>query len=107
MNDRVRIDTDVLEEDAQAVWQEASRVLSVEMRDIPELSTAAFGCVQGMESASGMYRSTREELQIYLDKGSQEFLRFKELLLRTVLAYKEQHGATQDEMDRLMRGLPE
>lgn len=94
MCDDATIDTDVLETDATEIWGDASEVMASAKDDIPALPASARGMVPGMREAPNLYQSSREALQEYYATGSEEFSNFKDLLLKTVIAYKVAEGAS-------------
>jgi|SRR5690625_861309 len=105
MCDDVTIDTDVLETDATEIWGDASEVMASAKNEIPAIPASAFGMVPGMSEAPNLYQSSREALQEYYETGSEEFSNFKDLLLKTVIAYKAAEGASQEEIESLKKEL--
>ena len=105
MNDDITINGTVLEDDAEKVWQAGSDALLAMRQDLPYLVGGVFSTIPGSRAAAKHYDTARTRLQDYLKDGSDEFLKFEHLLLKTVLIYLEQHDASMDDIARIQKEL--
>ena len=101
MTDEAIVNTAVLEADAEKLWEAASATMRSAGQKVPAVPVSAFGFVPGMEKAGSLYEKSRQALKKYCEGGGTEFHHFEALLLRTIIVYKQSHGASQAEIDRL------
>lgn len=100
MSDAV-IDIDVMTDDAENVWEEASeRVLGMK-RSLPDIASSDFSLPFDYSVMSRAYCDAVAELGDYLEGGSVEFLTFEKRLLEAAVIYGESHGMTADEIAKL------
>jgi hypothetical protein len=105
MTNEVIIDGDVLEADAEGVWQKGSDTLLAMADAIPDIAAADFSGVAGGPDAAKLYHSARQALGTYIRSGAEEFLSFEERLLRTLLVYAEAARLTQEDVQRIRTEL--
>jgi hypothetical protein len=96
---------DVLEKDAEAVWQAGSDKLTAMARGIPTIAAADFSCVPGGPDAARLYGDIRTRLMTYIEDGAREFLDFEHLLLEAVLVYYRAENASQEDIARIEKEL--
>ena len=100
MNDVV-IKPEIMTNDAERVWQNASSQMEKIKAAIPQILTADFSLVFDCFALASSYQKAITSLGDFLDGGSIEFLRFEKKLLEAVIIYGESHGMSESEIAAL------
>ena len=87
----VVINIDVMTDDAEQVWEDASDRLLAAKAAIPEIATPDFSRPFGAPELAAAYSEAAARLGRYLEQGSDEFLLFERRLLMAVKIYGEAH----------------
>lgn len=97
----VNFNYEVLKNDAENIWEDASEKLLAIKAAIPEIETSDFSLPFGAVELSQLFTTWREGLGEYLSGGSNEFLRFEKILLLAAIDYAETHSFSVEEINTL------
>lgn len=97
----VTCNLDVLKDDAENVWEDASEKLLAMKASIPTISTFSFSLPFGAAELSELYANWSEAIGSYISGGSDEFLRFEKVLLLSAIEYGKAHGMSLEEIKAL------
>ncbi|MBA8815041.1 hypothetical protein FHX48_000093 [Microbacterium halimionae] len=97
----VVVNIDVITDDAENMWEDASERLIDAKGALPEIATPDFSSAFDAAALSAAYNGAVKALSAYLDGGSTEFLKFEKNLLEAAIVYGEAHGMTDAEIAAL------
>lgn len=97
----VIVNIEVLTDDAENIWEDASERLLAAKAAWPTIATPDFSGPFDASAIAEAYQTAKNAITSYLDGGSDEFLRFEEKLLRASIVYGESHGMSAAEIAAL------
>lgn len=95
------IDVDVMTEDAEDVWQDASDQVLAMKDALPSIAAPDFSLAFDPFAMSRAFSDAVAGLSAYLDGGSTEFLTFEKNLLTAVIRYGESHRMTVEDIAKI------